>query len=233
MLDQARQAGTKIYQFPDQIWLAQWDGDANTASSYVAVDGWAPGGRVKQYAGGHNERWGGYTINIDSNYLSLGTPTAAPETHCGGVAVDFLDYPRVNERSDPSLVKAFQCLLTEQGAYDGPVNGKLGSATVAAMNGWQKSHGLRVWSMWGRTAWMTLLVGGEHRVLKIGSTGPAVRDLQRTLNAAMRDADLPVTGLFTASTGQALKDWQTVTGQYADGIANIETWATLARGLRS
>ena len=32
-----------------------------------------PGGRMKQYQGGHDETWGGVTINIDRNYLDLGT----------------------------------------------------------------------------------------------------------------------------------------------------------------
>ena len=36
-----------------------------------ATDGWRPGGRMKQFQGGHNEKWGGVTINIDRNYLDL------------------------------------------------------------------------------------------------------------------------------------------------------------------
>ncbi len=31
---------------------------------------------------------------------------------------------------------------------------------------------------------MTLLAAGPQPILKLGSTGPSVRDLQRTLNAA-------------------------------------------------
>ena len=78
----------------------------------------APGGRVKQYQGGHDETWGGVRINIDRNFLDLGRGSlAAPETHCGGVGVDFPDYadcgpaPRTTDR-----VKALQCLLKEQKA---------------------------------------------------------------------------------------------------------------------
>ena len=59
---------------PDQIWIADWNGKANTCSSYIRSTGWQPYGRAKQYQGGHNETWGGVRINIDRNYLNLRTP---------------------------------------------------------------------------------------------------------------------------------------------------------------
>ena len=46
---------------PDQIWIADWDGKANTASSYIRSDGWLPYRRAHQYQGGHAETWGGVT----------------------------------------------------------------------------------------------------------------------------------------------------------------------------
>ena len=67
-----------MFTLPDQIWIARWDGKANTSTSYIRDDGWLPGGRMKQYQGGHNETWGGVTINIDRNYLDLGSGPAAP-----------------------------------------------------------------------------------------------------------------------------------------------------------
>ena len=60
------------------IWIARWDGKANTSTSYIRNDGWRPGGRVKQYQGGHNETWGGVTINIDRNFLDVGKGSWAP-----------------------------------------------------------------------------------------------------------------------------------------------------------
>ena len=101
---------------PDRIWLARWDGVANTSSSYIREDGWRPGGRMKQYQGGHNETWGGVTINIDRNYLDLGQGSvAAPETHCGGTRVDFKKYPRLSGASTGRRMEALRCLLKEQG----------------------------------------------------------------------------------------------------------------------
>ena len=37
-----------------------------------------PGRRVKQFQGGHDETWGGVTINIDRNYLDLGSAAPPP-----------------------------------------------------------------------------------------------------------------------------------------------------------
>jgi hypothetical protein len=96
ILDDARVNRPDAFNLPDMIWLARWDGMANTSSSYIRNDGWRPGGRVKQYQGGHNETWGGVTINIDSNYLDVGKGSkAAPErSHCGGVRLSYRSYPK-------------------------------------------------------------------------------------------------------------------------------------------
>ena len=232
MLDEARVKTPTAYHLPDQIWIARWDGRANTSTTYIRSDGWQPGGRMKQYVGGHDERYGGVTINIDRDYLSLGTPKAPVESHCGGVPVDFTDYPRVTDASDPALVKALQCLLTEQKAYAGRLSGKLNPATLTAINAWQQAHQLHERPFWNRRAWMSLLATGQQPVLKIGSTGPAVRDLQRTLNAATSGTDLPVTGIFAKLTNAALRSWQGAVSLRASGVANPGTWSALASGLR-
>lgn len=232
MLDQARVKTPTAYHLPDQIWIARWDGKANTSTTYISDAGWQPGGRMKQYVGGHNERYGGVTINIDRNYLSLGTPKAPLERHCSGVPVDFADYPRVTDATGPALVKALQCLLTEQKAYAGRLTGRLGHGTLASMNAWQKAHDLRVVPYWNRRAWMTLLATGQQPVLKVGSTGRSVRDLQRTLNAATSGTNLPVTGIFASRTDAALRTWQRAVSLRVSGVANPGTWAALVSALR-
>ena len=78
VLDDARVERPNAYTLPDMIWIARWDEVANTSTSYIRDDGWRPGGRVKQYMGGHNETWGGVTINIDRNYLDVGGTPAPP-----------------------------------------------------------------------------------------------------------------------------------------------------------
>ena len=86
MLDQAMATG-RDFAYPDYIWIARWDGVANTSTTYISDERWNPHRRVKQYEGGHNETWGGVTINIDRNYLDVGRGTVGPKPvkHCGGV----------------------------------------------------------------------------------------------------------------------------------------------------
>ena len=60
---------------PDRVWLAWWTYGGYSPS--VSVFGfpclsdayWANHQRLRQYAGDHNETWGGLTLNIDSDVL--------------------------------------------------------------------------------------------------------------------------------------------------------------------
>jgi peptidoglycan hydrolase-like protein with peptidoglycan-binding domain len=79
---------------------------------------------------------------------------------------------------------------------------------------------------------MTLFMTGPRPVLKFGSTGPAVRRLQRTLNAARPGTDLPITGVFAQMTDSALRAWQISVERKALGVVNPGTWKALAAGTR-
>jgi hypothetical protein len=53
---------------PDYIWGANYDGNQHTSvMSCVSSSSWASHQRLKQYIGGHNETWGGVTMNIDTD----------------------------------------------------------------------------------------------------------------------------------------------------------------------
>ncbi|MGH3168291.1 MAG: glycoside hydrolase domain-containing protein, partial [Trebonia sp.] len=67
--DLAAQYGGTTYTSPDDIWAADWDGNPVLSDPYVPDADWANGQRLRQYAGGHNETWGGATINIDSDVI--------------------------------------------------------------------------------------------------------------------------------------------------------------------
>ena len=61
------------YLSPDEIWFANWNGRASAASDpYVPSTAWV-GHRIHQYNGGHDETYGGVTINIDNNYVEGAT----------------------------------------------------------------------------------------------------------------------------------------------------------------
>jgi hypothetical protein len=105
MLDDARVDRPDMFHLPDQIWIARWDGLANTSTSYIRSDGWMPGARMKQYQGGHDETWGGVRINIDRNYLDLGKGSVtSPETHCDGARVRLAAYDPLQD--EPPASKA-------------------------------------------------------------------------------------------------------------------------------
>jgi hypothetical protein len=72
---------------PDVIHYADWDGKATTTSSYMPSNRWTDHQRLHQYTGGHNQAWGGATLNIDNDQLNVNlgggsfpqpTPTPTP-----------------------------------------------------------------------------------------------------------------------------------------------------------
>lgn len=90
--DLAGQIGSG-YTLPDDIWIANWNGAQNTSDPVVPASAWTPHERIHQYQGGHNETYGGTTINIDNNYVdgaTVGTATAAG----GDDPIGYLDLAR-------------------------------------------------------------------------------------------------------------------------------------------
>ena len=242
-LDKARVERPGRFNLPDRIWVARWDGVANTSTSYIAEDGWRPGNRVKQYQGGHDETWGGVRINIDSNFLDLGAGSVAtPEpAHCGETRVNFPNYQPIKPAyqrkgetvtPDPDQVSALQCLLKEAGLYKGPVDGAYDEPVQEAAAAWQRKRDIEVTPVWWRPTWMSLLATGPREVLKFGSTGNGVRRVQRALNAATTESKVVVTGVFNAGTERALTSWQSKVDLPVTGVVNADTWKALVTGLR-
>lgn len=244
-LDDARVERPDRFVLPDAIWIARWDGKANTDTTYIRDDGWRPGGRMKQYRGGHDETWGGVRINIDSNFLDLGrgTTARAEKDRCGGTRINWQDYPllrppRTKKNGqevvpDPALVTTLQCLLREKKYFDGDLTGEYGTRTLKATRAWQADHKMPEKNLWSRQHWMSLLSAGSKPILKYGSSGDAVRRLQRALNAASPKATLVVTGVYGPGVEPAVKDWQERIGMEASGVVNKRVWRKLRKGVRS
>ncbi len=239
MLDDARVNRPGKFALPDAIWIARWDGIANTSTTYIREDGWRPGGRVKQYTGGHDETWGGVRINIDSNFLEVGKGSvAAPETRCGGIQIGFRRYnalraPTESGRTSPAdQVKALQCLLKEAGLYAGQLGGTFTPQLLAAAQEWQRRTSFPVQAVWSRKNWATLFAAGTQPVLKFGSAGPDVRRVQRALNALYPRLGLVSTGTFDAPTHNAVRTWQEDAGIPISGVVNPASWAVLVRAVR-
>jgi hypothetical protein len=74
--------GDPDYNQLDDIWYAHWDGKHTVfGDPYFPDTVWPNHQRLHQFAGGHDEKWGGVTINIDNDYndgsvvgLSQSTP---------------------------------------------------------------------------------------------------------------------------------------------------------------
>jgi hypothetical protein len=234
ILDNARK-NRPTYVLPDRIWIARWDGVANTSTSYISDDGWRPGGRMKQYKGGHNETWGGVTINIDSNYLDLGKGSAkrAPEKFCGGtVSADLPAYHRMRAGTTRTQeVKALQCLLKERHYYGGKITGTFDAGLTAAVRAFQKARSTPVSNVWRLQNWTQLLASGRSRPAKFGTTGRFVARLQRALTSATGTA-LAADGAFLRSTENLVKTWQGQVGLSKTGVMSSRAWAMLTAGDR-
>jgi hypothetical protein len=77
------------YVAPDDLWIANWNGQENTLDPAVPAGAWSLHQRIHQYRGGHNESYGGTTINIDNDYVDGATVgTALP---IGDDPIGFLD----------------------------------------------------------------------------------------------------------------------------------------------
>ncbi|TNM48157.1 DUF1906 domain-containing protein [Nocardioides albidus] len=158
ILDRARIAARADVVLPDRIWIARWDGVANTSTSYIAEDGWRPGNRMKQFKGGHNETWGGVTINIDSNWLELGDVAGYG---CGGVKTSLAKYKKITPRkAKPRQVRALKCLLQGKGLYSGKMSKKYNKRLRVGIHAWQAQAGQKVKDSWTKKNWASLLASG-------------------------------------------------------------------------
>jgi peptidoglycan hydrolase-like protein with peptidoglycan-binding domain len=117
-------------------------------------------------------------------------------------------------------VKALQGLLMHYGA---PlrVDGVFGATTDQAVRAFQADHGLTANGQTDERTWVALVVRVET-----GSTGEAVKALQRELNEK-RLAGLVVDGLFNSPTKAALIAFQRHAGLAQTGIAGPLTWRYL------
>ncbi|HVX32370.1 MAG TPA: DUF1906 domain-containing protein [Solirubrobacterales bacterium] len=78
------------YASPDDIWTANWNNAENTLDPVVPSTSWANHQRIHQFRGGHDETYGGTTLNIDSDYVDgatvgVGTPPVGESDPIGSL----------------------------------------------------------------------------------------------------------------------------------------------------
>ena len=246
MMDDQRVKANNSITMPDQVWIADWNGKANTSSSYIRSTGWQPYSRVKQYQGGHNETWGGVRINIDRNYLNLRTPKLPGTTTtssgprytgaslsdplCNPQSINRSSYRRSDANSSRATIITLQCLLKQQREYQYAATGTWNPQTLRALNSFQKRVGHPVRSDVSQSNWVALLTAGATgRSLRAGTTGADVTRVQRAMNAA-GSPYLKITGTYGLLTRNAVGSYQKRVGLPATKIVGTRTWAALRSG---
>jgi hypothetical protein len=79
--DLAAEYGNQSYPRPDDVWIADWTGDPVLTDPYLSNADWPGHHRLHQYYGGHDETWGGATVNVDNDVINgavAGLPGAGP-----------------------------------------------------------------------------------------------------------------------------------------------------------
>ena len=94
--DLAQVYGSTAYARPDALWIARYDlSPALTGWAGIPAADWSASQRAKQYRGGHDESYGGVTLNIDNDNFAAPVATVAYRYPVTGIA-------RVAARSGPA-----------------------------------------------------------------------------------------------------------------------------------
>jgi peptidoglycan hydrolase-like protein with peptidoglycan-binding domain len=129
-------------------------------------------------------------------------------------------YPTQRSGNRGADVRALQGLLTARG-YPVVVDGVYSRPTWEMVNAFQAARGLGVSGIVGARTWEKLVVP-----IATGSTGEAVKALQRQLNEK-RFARLAVTGIYNTATRAAVVAFQKHMGLAPAGTVGPVTWRNL------
>jgi len=129
--------------------------------------------------------------------------------------------------STGAAVNYLQTALAKLGYNSGPIDGIFGPKTQTAVKSFQKAKGLVVDGIVGNNTWAAI---DKALLLKIGSTGAAVKYLQTVL-AKLGYNPGPIDGIFGPKTQTAVKSFQKAKGLVVDGIVGNNTWAAIDKAL--
>lgn len=233
-LDNADNLSPGSYAMPDQVWYAWYNGraDSDADPRWVREASWQRQ-RIHQYVAPAVATYGGVSLTIDRNFLEVGGGSQAPRavSYCRGTRLDYPSYPRLVRGDDGPRVQAVQCLLKRNGRYRGRLDGHVDRDLVRSVRSFQRHHDLRVTGKVDAATWTVLLAHGSTPLLKVGSTGEAVRRLQRALGAAM-SRRARVTGVFSDRTATAVRHYQGQVGLVPTAVVAADTWSALLLGSR-
>jgi len=228
-IDNASNLDDAAYEEPDDIWFAWANGhaDVETTTQWVNSDNWNDHDRIHQYRTDVPETHGGYTLQIDQNWVDVGQGSVASRAKqlCKGVDVDLRRYPTLKAGARGPAVEAAQCLLRHNHYSKAAIDGKYDKQTAAGVKKAQRKLDLKETGKLTRTTWTALLARGSQPVLKVGSVGEQVRRLQRSLTAAGRRT--PVDGVYSTRTAKAVGKYQRKAGLPATEVVTPDVWEAL------
>ena len=103
-------------QSPDDVWFADWNNQAVTTDwVFPTTNYWPNHQRMHQFLGGHNETYGGYTINVDSNRVDSDVVGDPPRSTT-------VAQPPVQSTPLPPATDVFHPLTTARVYDSGPDN---------------------------------------------------------------------------------------------------------------
>jgi len=233
-LDNADNLSPGSYVMPDRVWYAWYNGraDSDVDPRWVRATSWDRE-RVHQYDAPAVATYGGVSLVIDRNFVELGGGSQAPRaaSYCRGTQLDYPTYPRLGRGDEGPRVRAIQCLLKRNGRYRGRLDAHFDPDVVRSVRSFQRHHDLRVTGKADAATWTVLLAKGTTPLLKVGSTGEAVRRLQRALGAAT-SRRARVTGVFSDRTAAAVRRYQEQVGLAPTAVVAADTWSALQLGSR-
>lgn len=192
--------------------------------------------RIRAIARKYGLRWGGeYSGRKDAMHLEVILSRAA--------ALDLVH--RIQSGGQPTPPSTGRRTLRQgmtgpdvrdvQAKVGATADGVFGPKTTAAVKAFQARHGLTADGIVGPRTWAVLdappppaPIPGARPTVRNGTSGPAVAELQRILNAWYPDQPrLAVDGQFGARTEARVRLLQQRAGLAVDGVCGPRTWAVL------
>lgn len=230
-VDEVRHAGSKTFDFPDQMWFAWTNKKANTNGRPYLQNTFWKRDRLHQYHNNVEVSYRGRKVLIDKNVLTVGGGSKAKkEQKVCGIKPTLNRYRTLKAGSRGGDVKLLQCLLKRAG-HGATVTGRWNARTTKAVNSYRASLGWSQTSTASRSVWTALLSRGKTPIaLKRGKVGEPVHRLQRSLRAAGQKVD--VTGIYDARTTVAVRTYRKTVGLPTYQTADKAVWDALQRGRR-
>ena len=140
------------------------------------------------------------------------------------IPIENENFPIIKVGSRGRFVRYLQFMLKIEGYNIGSVDGVFGPNTQNAVIAFQQANNLTPDGIVGPKTWESInLLNVEKTILKKGSTGSAVKYLQRKLYSKLYPVGT-IDGIFGSNTERAVKEFQQENGLTPDGIVGPKTW---------